>query len=1395
MLVLLGGLSLGVLAAPTYPDILPLSQVKPGMSGYGLTVFRGTKVERFGVTVIAVVRNGSLVAPGHDMILVRMSGGPMTTRKANLIRGMSGSPVYIRGKCIGAFSQGEPSTKEPLGGVTPIEDMLEAWDPKLPDKPEAAGLFRWDTAPRSSRALALRTPLRIGARVVRRIVFDAGTAGIPSGTDTVYLRPCATMLTVSGFSRHARKRLADLLRPYGVEVVQTAGGGKSVQFGGASLRPGASFSVMLMRGDLTSGATGTVTYRRGDRFLGFGHPFMGLGPLPAPVCAAYVHDVYPLNSGSYKITTPGPVLGSLDQDRPFCVSGHVGSGPPMIPVTVEVEDRTIQRSKTYRMQVVRHPRLYAGLVGLAVGSAIADLHSVPGPVTAAVETAVETERLGTIQRTNEVYDANMIDVAVTGDLESILNVLASNPFEPLLISGARVGVTLNPGRKTATIEQVAATASKYEPGHTAEIAVTLRPFGKEPVVRTLQIPIPAHCPASRLTLTVQGGAPAPSVSIGGLVFRPSQPAPTEKAPPTNVRQMLDQLLRREAGNEIAAILSLPSTSVAVNGEPLRGLPPTLDAALRSSRLSSVKTDRDEVRVVLPTEWVVSGRQTLTINVEKRGTRQPSSAASPQPSSSPSSGTSSSPRQSLDMDLAMSTSTASSQRQRAPNTPDRNTTGSSQETQRSTTEASQSSPATEIPRPTPVAKVAKTWKHSSAKDWATAKLEKVTVTSTGEVRLTEALVPVCQLPEPLVWCLVSDGRGGAYAGTGTNARVFHIAPDGSVKTMASLPEVSVHALLLLPDGTLLAGTAPHGRTYRIAPDGTPTVLHEANEPYVLALARSSEGSIFIGTGGGSGALYRITPDGNAAVVQKNVDQHILSLCVVGNNVYAGTAGMGAVLRFSADGHSTPLLDAVGESVTCVAEGRNGNIYAVTSPRGAVWQISDPGQAVALMDNPSSGFQTVAVRPDGTTVAAGASTIVALDAGGRSAPLDAPTTAEILCAATGADGAIWIGTANNGQVLRTASASSLSGTLESGILDAGSVARWGHVAITATEPQGTSVLLETRSGQVSEPDASWSSWGRLQPEGNGGRVLSPPARYLQYRLTLTAGPDRSTPAVQAVTVSYLPANRAPTVAFQVPTGGEDWSGVQTLKWQASDPDQDALAYAVEYSRDGGRTWQAVPETVLQPGEKKDGSTSTSAPTQPTSRKPLTVAQVTAELDRHPDLPPALRQEILDRTRALNVESGQTQVAPATSQPRISRETSRSLDTKRLEDGVYMFRVTASDAPSNWTDVASTSALSKEVVICNTPPVVFLLHATKSVRKDGVLSLECAAIQSTVIVTAAQWRLDGGDWSAAAPVDGLADSRMERFLVTTPPMLPGKHTLEVQVFNSAGLSTTEKLALEIP
>ncbi len=1375
-----------VVRGVAYPDIMPVSRVRAGMRGYGLTVFRGAKIERFDVTVVAVVRNGSLVAPGHDMILIRMSGGPMTGRGANLIRGMSGSPIYIGGKCIGAFSQGEPTTKEPMGGVTPIEDMLEAWDPKLPQKMEARG---------GTRTVVLRDPIRTGRRVIRRIAFDAAVVGARRPSHTLFLRPCIGMMTLSGGSRRSLKLLRELMEPYGVEVMQAPTGRSPTPAKAGALVPGAAFSTMLLIGDIQTGATGTVTYRRGERLLGFGHPFLGVGPLAAPICPATIQDVYPLSAGSYKISTPGPAIGSTLQDRPFGISAMVGKRPPMIPITVDVDDRSTGRKRTYRMEAVPHPNLYSGLISLAVGSAIADLHPTPGPVMARVRTSVEAEDVGLIERDNTVFDARAIDVAASTDVEAILSVLANNPFAPVLAKRAHVRCVIEPGRRTATLERASVNASRYEPGDTIEVAITLKPYGGTAITKTALIAIPDKVPNGPMTLTVRGGgAPAP-ISVGGIVFRPSTPSPADQSPPANVRQMLDRLLEREKGDEIGVRLVLPTTSVAVDGRKLTDLPPTLDALMRSSRVAGTRLDRDEVKVVMPVEWVVTGQQTITINVQ----RKPASAVpTPQsPASIPGSRSLRPASGSMVSGRVFASSAEIAQKSK---------TGTSEQTKREEKPPQQAArpdaAAASAPQPAkapassekPVAKVAKVWRHT-ASDWSRGTLRGVGMSSAGNAVPVPVARKVWSLPGVTIACVAADGSGGAYVGSAADAAVYRITATGQHERVAALPETAVTALYRADDGSLYVGTGPEGRTYRITPGSPPAVVHDAEEPYVLSLAGGSEGALLIGTGGGVGSVYRVKGPKTAEVLAAGLDRHVLALGAEANGVvWVGTAGKGLAARIAEPASPEAVFDVPGQYVTAIHVGRDGSVAALSAPKAVLYRFTQGTWSSVQLDvqAPSVGLQPFG---DGLIAAGGASAWLCFADQVR-LPIELPKGTEIVSVASDGSRA-WLGTANNGELLMVdALPRERSGEMESAILDAGSVARWGKLRWAADGAMGR-VSFQTRSGDTSEAAGGWSSWATLRESGD---IVSPPARYLQYRVVLGTDGPLSPHGLREVSVSYLPVNRAPTVSFQVPIGGEQWAGKQTLKWQAADPDGDTLSFRVEYSLDGGATWQdAAPSSSQASQPSKEPATKEPTPSRTDApRRPLSVAQVTEELDKHPNLPAAMREAILERTRKLNADFAASAVNDRkTPKPSAaaSRETSRELDTAKLPDGTYRFRVTASDGPSNWDAPKQVSAISERVTICNAQPVVYVIRSEPLLKPDGVARFEVVAVQRHVPIIAAQWRLDGGDWSAARPVDLIADSGLETFAVETQALSEGKHTIEVQVFNGAGLSASEMIEVVVP
>lgn len=1421
--------------APRYDDIMPVSQVKPGMVGYGLTVFRGTKIEKFGVTIVDVHKNAG--GPGHDLILVRLSGGPITERKAFLIQGMSGSPVYVNGKIIGGFSQGEGMAKEPLGYVTPIEDMLEAWDPKLPDTPLAM------LNDGKQRTIALRQPLNLDGRRITRVVANAPLSSpLKSTADTAVMHPCSTLLAFPRVSEAMRRKLQAALEPYNIQLAQDGPtANRKPDFKGAPIVPGAMFAMMLVTGDLSAGAGGTITYRRGDRVLGFGHPFMGIGPLATALTSAYVYDVYPLVNVSHKIWSPGPVVGSSAQDRNYSVSGVLHKMPKMIPVTVDVRDITTNRGRVYHVQVVPHPNLYSAMVSGTVGAAVADIRSIPGPAMARVTTTVEAEDVGKVTRANVVYDARGIDNAATADLDDLLGIFTSNPFYPVVIKSANVKVEIESGRKTAQVERIFLKEGKFSPGETVDLGVVIKPYKLPEVTKVVRIPIPANTPTGRYILQVKGGAIPGGISLGGIIIRPQSGGAAEQAPPVSIRQMVNRYDEREKNNDVVVRLLLPSTAVNVDGERLSNLPPSLDAVMRSAKSSGVRLERDEVKVVEPTDWVISGQQLLTINVQRKDTSESPSAAPPpvggaaqgqtQLGSSDSNVDTDSGDQELSnpddsaVELASRTGVdgKTAARAKADKTDDKGGKKDEKEGKPAqptaapaeTKEPDPPAPATPAPAEAnekPVGRQPLTWRQTTRADFAKGDSTGLSVTTGGDLTLTRTLTKFQTSPESFAWSLIPDGKGGLYAGTGTAAKVLHVDSSGALKELAKLPEISVHALALGADGTLWAATGPNGHVYRIAPDGKFTLALTADEKYALAIVADSKGDVYVGTGGGHGNIYRIGRDGKAGLFYRTPEEHVLCLAIDrADNLYAGTSSNGIVYRITPEGRGSVLYDAAEASISAIGVNSRGDVYAATAPRGVIYRIAPDGMPKTVLDRSAAAFTALRVAADDTIYAAGGSAVYFLRPDDTATPFGNRSDIDILSLAVAKNGALYAGTGNVAEIYTASPATPRqTGTYESVVHDAKQTARWGSVRWTANIPAGTRVKVQTRTGNVAEPDATWSDWTEPRPQGDGGRIASPPARFIQYRVTIESDSASVSPALREISINYLPKNQPPKITFSSPAGGERWARNQTVKWDASDPDKDTLTYQLYYSTDNGATWLPLPEGVAA---KPVTETKTAAPAVPSpvskatgtgpasvplGSGPPSVAAVQAELDKHPDLPASLREAILERARKVNADyqaPGQSGPRAAASAPQTPiKQTSRAVDTRLLPDGKYMLKVVTTDRPSNPVEPRTAESVSEPFIVCNTPPTLVLLHASIQLRPDRTVTLEGTALQTMIQVIAVQFRVDGGEWMAAVPQDGIFDGASESFTLATLALTPGKHVIEVKAFNAANNTTAEKVEVEV-
>ena len=1389
-----------------------ISQLRPGMRGYALTVFQGTKIEKFGIQILGIIKKYN---QGKDYILFKATSGPSVTEHLNIAHGMSGSPIYIHGKMIGAISMevsnGTPGPsfgRDPIGLATPIEEMFDAWSPDLPSKPNA---------------------------------ISAGPLTPASGYAAFNFQPIDLPVTVSGMTLGGIARLNTAFAPFHLNLMAGGGGGttaaKNLIKAGAMLKPGAAVGVSLMQGDMDFTATGTVTYRDGNRVLLFGHPFFGLGPVDAALTTASVAGIYPSYEDSVKLGQPLQTVGRIFQDRPFSVGGIVGSLPQMIPMTVSVNDLSIKRRKDFHVRIINHPLLTSQLVLAAAGQAIAQVHGLPGDSMATVTMDVNVEEIGHVRRTNTFYDAVSIDQAAVGDLQNLMQLLSSNPFYPLSVKSIKMGVTIQNRHDTAEVDHIFLRQSKFAPGDVVSVGVVLKPYKHERLTRDINLKIPANTPNGTLTLSVEGGGEGGGgmISLGGLILM-TAPAPTGAA--NTVAQLVKQFAEKPRNNELVAHLTLPTSAIDIDGEKLTNLPPTLASVMRASRSSGLHTERDEVKVVQPTPYLVTGSESLTITVQKKDATETSKTTTPggvTPPAAPSASSASTGDDAGPTANQASSDTASATESfvdalplaltapkppppavLGPATPSPGGTGPAAAVSPSTPPTPASGTATAAATTTPVKAVGRLptiWRQDSMTDFAAGDLKNVSVTSLGDVRLSASLQKLADTPETYVWSILPDGRGNAYVGTGDRGIIYKMTSDGKLSPFFKTGQLEVTALATDGEGIVYAGTAPHGIVYRITPDGKGMKFLTAQEKYVTALA-FHDATLFVATGGGTGRVYAAPGSGlkpNVSPLFTSPEADILSLAVdKSGSVYAGSSPNGIVYKITPQGQSSVFYDATEPNISALATDSTGNVYVGTQPQGSIYKITPDGTAKLLSSRATSGVLSLRTDGNDNLYACSGNTIyrIAPDETMQTFTADADEQFVTLAVDSGR-GQVYAGTSTVGSVysLGGGGTGRLQGQFQSVVHDAGLPSHWGTLAWTADTPPGTHVVLQTRSGDVPQPDTSWSAWSPADTSASGQTITSPPARYLQYQALLTrdagAAPDAA-PKLRDVTVYYLTRNQPPTVHLLSPAPGAVLHKATLLQWSSSDPDSDTLSYDLSYSSDSGKTWTPIKKRATPQGPSAVPPTPPAAPAA-ASAGPVTdqevaarVAKMVASLDhQRPGLPPDVRARLIAQateTIRHSLEAQRTPTpAPANTGGTAVKETSFSWDTTEVPDGNYQVRVIASDKPSNPQGALTAQAVSSPLLIANTPPT--LTVGTNTVNADKTVTVHGIAQTKLAFVRAVQGHADSSDDVAALADDGLFDSTLEPFTLTLGPLSAGVHAVEVQAIDQAGNATTAKVRVTVP
>jgi hypothetical protein len=459
-------------------SILPVDSVRAGMVGIGYTVFQGSRIDTFSVSIVGVLK---AYRPGASLIMARASNPYLD--KTGIIAGMSGSPIYVKGRLIGALSYTWGFLKEPLAGITPIEEMLEV----LPGPSGLPAGLEDD---------------RLGSAPGMRRDGSAGAAAGSEGPLADGMRPIGAPVMLSGFTPEAIRFLDPILRDRG--LIAVPGGGSSESGSCDSLVPGSAVGVQLVKGDWNAAAIGTVTYRNGNRLLAFGHPFTSMGWVDFPLTTAEIYTVMSSSQISNKVGAATRSCGTLFADRTSGIAGTMGAAPPMIPVRVEVKG-TGGRHHDYRFEVIRNRLLTPSLVSGAVVSSISSELADAGLCT--VRYNFTSYWNGGTRRLSR-GDAILSTAPVAGPGDEVaqsLQLLLGDRFRPSRLDSAVVTIDVADGIDALALTEIRASTSTAAPGDSIEIEATFRRSSRETEVRRFGIRIPPSTAEGDLTIRVCDG--------------------------------------------------------------------------------------------------------------------------------------------------------------------------------------------------------------------------------------------------------------------------------------------------------------------------------------------------------------------------------------------------------------------------------------------------------------------------------------------------------------------------------------------------------------------------------------------------------------------------------------------------------------------------------------------------------------------------------------------------------------------------------------------------------------------------------------------------------------------------------------------------------------------------
>ena len=546
-------------------NIFPLKDIRAGMHGTGKTVFNGDRVEEFQVEILGVLEN---TGPKQSLILGRLSGGPL--EHTGIMQGMSGSPVYIDGKLVGAVALAFPYAKDPIAGIRPIEEMLAV-----------------DTN-------AVRRPVAV--------------ASLSPAAPVSGLIEVATPLSLGGFTAAAVEQFGPQLRKLGLEPRQglSTGGAPEERMGDPSkLQPGSMISVELMTGDMSAGADGTITAIDGQKVYAFGHRFMGVGPASLPFTRSEVMALLANVNTSFKISSARELMGVISQDRNTAISGTLGRRAEMIPLEISVA-RDGKSVDAYHMHLVNDPSLSPFLLQMAVFSTIDATERAQGASSIRVSGSITFEN-----RKEPVELRNMFagdtGSATQAAMTTALPVayLMQGGFDGLKVKGISLHLEAFESKKDVQIAQVFLSRKEAKAGDTVELMAELDGENGAGLSRTLKYQIPPGTAPGTLFFTVADGSQMSLLELRQIAGE------TAHSPD----QLISMVNKLRPGDKAYVRVWRPQPAFQVAGEELPDPPPSLSLVLGSTQsVSQSKNSKIAEFVIDAGEVMVTGSKTVQLEI-------------------------------------------------------------------------------------------------------------------------------------------------------------------------------------------------------------------------------------------------------------------------------------------------------------------------------------------------------------------------------------------------------------------------------------------------------------------------------------------------------------------------------------------------------------------------------------------------------------------------------------------------------------------------------------------------------------------------------------------------------------------------------------------------------------